>query len=91
MNIIKKQSGDESIKWIKPSKNVSYQKDQKPFEIREEDLLRTMVNYLIFQEKIDLKELKEKISDNIIYLSQIRKSTKSSKITINIEEESHED
>jgi hypothetical protein ELI_2923 len=91
LNIIKKQSGDESIKWIKPSKNVSYQKDQKPFEIREEDLLRTMVNYLIFQEKIDLKELKEKISDNIIYLSQIRKSTKSSKITINIEEESHED
>jgi len=39
VEIIRKQTGDDSIKWIKPSEYLSYQKDEIPFSVREEDLL----------------------------------------------------
>ena len=35
VDIIKKQSGDDSIKWIKPKDCLSYQKDEIPFEVNE--------------------------------------------------------
>ena len=66
VDIIKKQSGDESIKWIKPTEYLSYQKDEIPFEVSEEDYIKTMLDYLMFKEEIDVKALKESIANKVI-------------------------
>ena len=86
VDIIKKQSGDESIKWINPDMYLSYQKDAKPFEVCEEDYIKTMVDYLMYKEEIDVKELKEKISERIIYYSSISQDENATGIAINIED-----
>lgn len=83
VDVIKKQSGDDSIKWIKPKECLSYQKDEKPFEVFEEDFVKTMADYLMYKENIDVKTLKEVIANNVIYFSNIS-STNSGDITIDI-------
>lgn len=70
VDIIEKQSGDNSIQWIKPSEHLSYQMPEKPFEIYEEDFNKTMLDYLMFQEGIDSKELAGKIAERILYDSK---------------------
>lgn len=74
VDIIRKQSGSDTIKWIKPSEHLSYQEPQKPFEIKESDFKKTMLDYLMFQDGIDVKEFKDEIYEKIIYNSKISKS-----------------
>lgn len=71
VNIIKKQEGDNSIKWIDPNVCLSYQKPEIPLDLYEEDFIKTMLNYLMFEEQIDITLLKNKIADEIIYFSSI--------------------
>ena len=85
VDIIKKQSGDNSIKWIKPKECLSYQKDEEPFEVYEEDFIKTMADYLMYKEDIDVKALKEVIANRVIYFSSISPSTNSNSIAIDIE------
>lgn len=85
VDIVKKQSGDDSIKWIKPKECLSYQKDEEPFEIHEEDFIKTMIDYLMFKEEIDVKALKDVIANKIIYFSNINTSDKTEDIIINVE------
>ena len=85
VDIIKKQSGDDSIKWISSNECLSYQKDEKPFEINEEDFIKIMVDYLMFKEEIDVKTLKDVIANKIIYFSEINPSDKTDNIIINVE------
>jgi len=68
---IRKQSGDDTIKWIKPSEHLSYQKPEKPFEITEEDFTKTIMNYVMFEQGIDVKEFSEKIINKVMYESSI--------------------
>ena len=85
VDIIKKQSGDGSIKWIKPKDCLSYQKDDVPFEVYEEDFIKTMADYLMFKEELDVKTLKEVVAEKIIYFSDISSNEKTNDVTINIE------
>lgn len=85
VDIIKKQSGDDSIKWISPKECLSYQKDEEPFEINEEDFIKTMVDYLMFKEEIDVKALKDVIANKIIYFSNINSSDETDDIIIDVE------
>lgn len=85
VNIIKKQSGDDSIKWINPNNCLSYQKDEIPFEVNEEDYIKTMLDYLMFKEEIDVKTLKESIANKVIYLSNLSAEHGKSSIAINVE------
>ncbi len=73
VEITKKQSGDNSIKWIKPQQHLSYQKDVA-VELFEEDFVNTLMDYLMFEEKIDINELKEAISNKIIYSGDVAKN-----------------
>lgn len=73
VDIIHKQSGDDTIKWIKPSEHLSYQVPEKPFEIYEEDFIKTSMDYLIFEENIDIKDFKEDLLQKILYLSKVEK------------------
>ncbi len=85
IDIIKKQCGDDSIKWIQPEKCLSYQKDEEPFIACEEDFIKVMVDYLMYKEEIDVKVLKEIIANKIIYFSDISTDEALNSITIDVE------
>lgn len=67
VDIIHKQSGNETIQWIKPDEHLSYQLPEKEFEIYEEDFNKTVLDYMMFKEGIDVKKLREDIADNNLY------------------------
>ena len=71
VEIIRKQSGDATIQWIKPSKALSYQMPEKPFEIFEEDFIKTMMDYLMFKQGIDAKEFSDSLIKKVMYSSEI--------------------
>lgn len=71
LNVIEKQSGDNTIQWIKPSEHLSYQMPEKPFEIYEEDFIKTMMDYEMFKQGIDVKEFNDKLMQQILYSSEI--------------------
>lgn len=84
VEIIHKQSGHNSIKWIKPSECLSYQKDEKPFEIYEEDFIKDMMDYLMYKENIDKKAFSDKLANEILYMSDVSKDDKSNNISIQV-------
>lgn len=71
VDIIHKQSGDDSIQWIDSNEHRSYQMPKEEFSVSEVDFRKTMIDYLMYQENIDVVELSAKISQNVIYESDI--------------------
>lgn len=71
IDIIDKQCGNETIKWIKPSEYLSYQMPQKKFEIYEEDFTKTILDYLMYERKIDSKSFNEHLLNKILYSGEI--------------------
>lgn len=53
--------------WIKPSEHLSYQMPEKPFEIYEEDFIKTAMDYLMFQRGIDVKEFGDNLLNKTMY------------------------
>ena len=84
VEIIDKQSGNDTIQWIKPSEHLSYQMPEKPFEIFEEDFVKTMMDYEMFKQGIDAKEFNENILQKILYNSEV--TIKDNKVIITIEQ-----
>ena len=82
VDIIYKQSGHDTIKWISPSECLSYQVPPKEFEISEEDFRKTILDYYMFEEKVDIKDFESKIIYDVLYSSELKESDK--KITISI-------
>jgi len=82
VEIIRKQSGNDTIQWITPLEHLSYQMPEKEFEIYEEDFTKTMMDYLIYREKIDVKKFNENILKKILYSSRISLSEQAISITI---------
>ncbi len=71
VEIIRRQSGDVTVQWIKPDEHLSYQNPEKEFEIFEEDFTKTMMDYLMFKESIDTKEFSETLIKKVLYSSKI--------------------
>ena len=59
--------------WIDPKKFLSYQKPKAEFVLYEEDFVKTMMNYLMFKNKIDVKEFSDKLINKTLYNSEILK------------------
>ena len=57
--------------WLNPTENLSYQKPQKPFEIFEEDFKKVVMDYIMFEDDIDVKGFNDKLLNNILYKSVI--------------------
>lgn len=74
IEIIRKQSGNETIQWINPTEHLSYQMPEKPFEIFEEDFTKTMMDYLMFKEGLDVKEFNETLVKKVLYDSTVKSS-----------------
>ncbi len=82
IDLIRKQSGHDTIQWIKPSEHLSYQMPEKAFEIFEEDFIKTMMDYLMFKQGIDVKEFSDTLVKKVMYDSEI--SSKESDVTITL-------
>lgn len=88
VDVIHKQSGDNTIQWIKPDEHLSYQMPKKPFEIYEEDFAKTVMDYLMFQENIDVKTFSENIANKVLYASKV--TQQNDQIQINIKQQDYE-
>ena len=82
IELIRKQSGHDTIQWIKPSEHLSYQMPEKAFEVFEEDFTKTMMDYLMFQQQIDVKEFSERIVTKVMYNSSVTSSESNVIITL---------
>lgn len=71
IELISKQSGHRTIQWVKPSEHLSYQMPEKEFEIFEEDFTKTMMDYLMFKQGIDVKEFSDSLVKKVLYSSTI--------------------
>ena len=85
LEIIRKQSGSETIQWLKPSEHLSYQMPKKEFEIYEEDFTKTVMDYLMFEEGIDVKEFQQRLINKVLYSSEI--SDRDGVVSINLKKE----
>lgn len=85
---IKRQdtNADKSCQWITPDlknyENLSYPVPQKPFSISDEDFMRTVMNYEMFKQGIDTKELEDKLIDKVMYQSKVQDDTDSISIEL---------
>lgn len=90
VEIIRKQSGDNTIKWIKPSEHLSYQVPEKEFEISEEDFTKTMMDYLMFKQGIDVKEFSDALVKKVMYGSRITSNKNDVSIVLKGKGKKHE-
>lgn len=60
-----------TAQWIKPSEHLSYQIPEKPFQVFEEDFRKTAMDYLMFQQGINVKEFGEKLLAATMYSSKV--------------------
>lgn len=82
VDIIRKQSGNDTIQWLKPNEHLSYQMPKKEFEIYEEDFARTVMDYLMFEQHIDVKQFSETLINKVLYSSTV--STENKNLSIKI-------
>lgn len=80
VDVVAKQSGDDTCQWVNPAEHLSYQMPQKSFEIFEEDFRKTAMDYLMFQKGIDVKDFCEKLLSTAMYSSNV--STDNETVTI---------
>lgn len=73
---------------INPAEHLSYQMPEKPFEIYEEDFVKTLMDYEMFKQGIDVKDFGEKLLSKVLYSSTITKN--GSEVDIKIKGESDE-
>lgn len=82
VDVVHKQNGDDTIQWINPNEHLSYQMPEKEFEIYEEDFTKTMMDYIMYQEGIDVKEFSDKLIEKVMYSSSVAEDGEDYVITL---------
>jgi type I restriction enzyme M protein len=59
---------------INPKEHLSYQMPEKPFEIYEEDFVKTMMDYEMFKRGLNVKDFNEKLLQKVLYSSEVSDS-----------------
>jgi len=67
IEIIRKQTGDDTVQWIKPNEHLSYQMPKPKIELYEEDFMKTALDYLMFKEGVDKSALSENVLNAVMY------------------------
>lgn len=62
VEVIRRQSGDDSIQWVIPTEHMSYQMPKPPFELFKEDFVSVLMDYELFKREILSKDFKEEIT-----------------------------
>lgn len=83
------QNGEDKLyntrQIIHPHEHLSYQMPETPFEIFEEDFIKTMMDYELFKQGVDVKEFGEKLIQRVLYSGQM--SQDGNDIIITLKEE----
>ena len=58
VDVIYKQSGNDTIQWITPKDKLQYHTPEKAFQIDEKDFKKTILEYVLFESQIDEKDFK---------------------------------
>lgn len=85
LDVIYKQSGDESCQWLKPEEHLSYQEPQEPFSITEKDFKKVVLDYMLFENGIDKKDFEKVLLESLLYESKI--TLHDSKISVELGKE----
>ena len=75
---------NENIQYFKSSDRLSYKMPEKEFEIFDTDFTKTMMDYLMFEEEIDVKEFTSKLAETVMYGSEISENEESDDILIKL-------
>lgn len=67
---------------IHPQEHLSYQTPEKPFEIYEEDFVKTMMDYELFKQGVNMKDFCDNLLNRILYSSQILSNNNTTVITM---------
>ena len=67
---------------INPNEHLSYQMPKRPFEIFEEDFIKTMMDYEMYKKDIDRKEFGESLLSKVLYNSEVTEKDDDIIITI---------
>lgn len=71
-----------TAQWINPKEHLSYQMPEKPFELFEEDFVKTMMDYEMFKRGINVKEFGDKLLHRVLYDSDV--SANDSAVTVSM-------
>ena len=85
VDVVLKQSGDDTCKWENPDKCMSYQVPVQPFTVSEEDFRKTAMDYLLYKRGIDAKEFSGRLFDKVMYAADI--TDEPEHVTIRLEKE----
>lgn len=66
---------------INPNEHLSYQMPEKPFELFEEDFVKTMMDYEMFKCGIDVKTFNTNLLDKVLYGSDVTETKEGIHIT----------
>lgn len=67
---------------IHPKEHLSYQMPEKPFEVFEEDFVKTVMDYLLYEQNIDVKDFTDNLVHRVLYSSEISGDNSSVNICI---------
>ena len=74
--------------WINPNEFLSYQKPKEEFSLCEEDFVKTIMDYLMFKNNINVKDFADKLVNKTLYNSKI--TLEETNIIIKIDEAENE-
>lgn len=78
----KEDSKYKTDQLLNPNENLSYQKPKKDFEIFEEDFKKTVLDFILFEKRINVKEFNEKLLNAALYKSKIENDTLTIKLGV---------
>ncbi len=85
VDVIFRHSGDDTIQWIDPKEHLSYQMPKPPFQVFEEDFVKAVVDYEMYQNEIEAKEFKDALIGRLLYGSISTEDD--SKVTVKMSKE----
>jgi type I restriction-modification system DNA methylase subunit len=59
---------------INPAEHLSYQSVNKPFEVYKEDFVKTIMDYEMYKQGIDVKEFSDTLLRRVLYSSEVSKN-----------------
>lgn len=71
VDVVLKQSGDDTCKWEDPGKCMSYQVPVQPFQVSEEDFRKTAMDYLMYKRGINSREFSDRLFETVLYSSTV--------------------
>lgn len=76
----------QTHQWLDPKECLSYQKPQQEFEIFEEDFKKVIMDYILFEDGIDVKTFNDSLLNKVLYQSEIEQD----KLVLNLKGASDE-